>query len=106
MSRSHHFRRPVQQAAIPTTERLALALEALGDPRLVDLIANARRGLYDDFKTTLPFPQITLVYELRALGHSEFARRVIDGEFDATMEESMAWSESQEGRAAMQELLR
>ncbi|RJX17569.1 MAG: hypothetical protein C4575_13070 [Desulforudis sp.] len=106
MTKKHNFRRPVQESAIPTTERLALALEALGDPRLVDVIANARAGVYDDFKTTLVFPQIALVKKLNALGHFEFSHRVIDGEFDATMEESLAWMESQEGQRAMQELLR
>lgn len=92
--------------AVPTTERLALALEALEDPRLVEIIARARQGVYDDFKTTIAFPQAMLVSELQTLGHHQFARRVIDGEFDATMEESIAWAESVEGQRVLQELLR
>lgn len=79
---------------IPTTEKLARALEALNDPRLVEMITRARAGVYDDFKSELTFPEIALVQDLLPFGHTAFLKRVMEGEFDATPEESAAWYES------------
>jgi len=100
---------PTPTQTIPTSERLAQALEAelrtTHDTRLELLIGRARDGFYDDFKSDLPNPQQALVYDLRTLGHFKFAQRVIDGEFDATMEEAEAWANSPEGQAAYAGLL-
>lgn len=38
---------------MPSTERLARALEDTGDPNLMPLIRNARLALYDDDKSSL-----------------------------------------------------
>jgi len=81
---------------LPTKERLAQALEELHDPRLAEIVARARAGVYDDFETTLPFPQATLIGELVELSHFKFASRVMNGEFDATEEEGNAWLASQQ----------
>ena len=91
--------KPVKPKSPPiqTSERLARALEALDNPRLAEIIQRARAGYYDDFKSTLDDPQIALVRDLRSIGLHAFAQRVINGEFDATMEEGQAWFEA-EGR--------
>lgn len=89
----------------PTPERLAQALEALDDPRLDLIIERARSGFYDDFKTPLAYPQIELLKDLRPFGHAEIIRRIIDGEFDATPEESAAWAKSPEGQKAFKSLM-
>jgi len=81
---------------IPTTEKLARMLEELNDPRLDGIIKKARAGYYDDFKSPLATPEIQLVIDLRATGYPDVAERVIDGEYDATPEESAAWWNSQE----------
>lgn len=91
---------------IPTTERLAKALEELADPRLAEIITRARRGIYDDFRSSLPRPKTTLVMELRALGQHDFADRVSSGEFDNTFIEALDWEDSPEGRQAMAEAFR
>jgi hypothetical protein len=51
-------------------------------------------------------PQHVLVSRLRAEAPrgKDLVQRVIDGELDATCEESDRWIVSQEGRAAMREL--
>ena len=82
---------------LPTTERLAQALEAKNDPNLAEMIVRARAGYYDDFKSPLTTPILTLVNDLIALGHRDLAARAKDGEFDATTEEGVAWWET-EGR--------
>lgn len=89
----------------PTTERLAAALEAINAPYV--LIAHARAGHYDDYKSELPFPQIVLVGELQKLGTNgamDLARQVIAGEFDGTKEEAEAWAASPEGQQALREM--
>lgn len=91
---------------LPTTERLARALELLADPALAGMIAQARAGHYDDYKSTIAGPQLQLVQDLRAHGHFEFVGRVIAGEFDATPEEGEAWINGPEGKAVLAELLK
>lgn len=76
MTKSVHSANPRSgNKNIPTTERLAQALESLNDPRLADMIQKARAGHYDDFKTELTFPQVQLVIDLRALGGGVFSSR-------------------------------
>lgn len=91
-------------APLPTSERLARALEAeyqkTPKPRLLQLARLAREGRYDDFKSPLPFPLVSLVGELQRLGLDDLAGRVKGGEFDATAEESQAWFEV-EGKAML-----
>jgi hypothetical protein len=76
---------------IPTTERLARALEAANDPALAEMIVHARAGHYDDFKSELNAPITALVRDLRAAGHLELVQRARDGEFDSTPAEGAEW---------------
>lgn len=82
--------------AVPTTEKLAAALEAAACP--ADMIALARRGFYDDYKSELISPISRLVHDLRVLGKIELAKRAMNGDFDGTRAEADAWAASQEGR--------
>lgn len=79
--------------AIPTTERLAKALEEAGAPK--EMIDRARAGYYDDFKSELALPCVQLVNDLRAAGLHDLERRAMDGEFDGSAEESAAWFEAE-----------
>lgn len=83
--------------SIPTTEKLAQALEALEDAALTPMIERARAGYYDDFKSPLPTPLIQLYKDLIQAGYPAMAHRVVEGDFDATAEEARTWWE-QEGR--------
>ena len=87
----------IKKPVIPTTERLAEALEELGDPRLDEMIKRARQGFYDDYKSPYPFPLLKLKLELQSAGYTWMVNRVIAGEFDATYEEAREWFEK-EGR--------
>lgn len=87
-----------------TSERLALALEELGNPELEQMILNARRGYYDCFKTTIATPLTQLVEDIIAAGHPEFAERVINSEFDSSYQEGLEWFQSKEGKDVWLEL--
>jgi hypothetical protein len=88
---------------IPTTERLARALEAAGAPQ--DMINRARGGFYDDFKSDLATPIVQLVQDARKAGLEGIAQRAIHGEFDATPEEGDEWMMSPEGQEVMQQFM-
>ncbi len=75
----------------PTSDRLAKALEAKNDPLLAGIIVRARRKYYDEYEGELATPLVQLVADLRAVGHKEFAQRVINGDFDASKAEAEAW---------------
>ena len=92
-----------------TTLKLAKALgEIPGVPQ--DMIKRAADGYYHDFLSPLAFPETQLVADLRVLASApvtprdsrsllrKMAQQVIDGEFDASPEESKAWAGSPEGR--------
>ena len=98
-----------------TTVRLAKALREIpGVPQ--DMISRVIDGYYHDFLSLLDFPEIQLVSDLRALVSApatprdsrpllrEMAKRVIDGEFDASAEESKTWAESPEGRETFRQV--
>jgi hypothetical protein len=99
-----------------TTVKLASALSAIpGMPK--DMITRAVDGYYHDFLSPLDFPEIQLVSDLRALAKRpatprdsrpllrRMAERVIDGEFDASAEESKAWAQSPEGQETFRQLV-
>lgn len=101
--------------AEPTTEKLGRTLEAIpAIPR--DMVRRAREGYYDDFKSPLTFPEMTLVEDLRRVAANrslprsvrqeieKIAQRVIGGEFDATAEESAAWAASPDGQETFRQL--
>lgn len=98
-----------------TTAKLAKALSAIqGVPR--EMIQRAVDGYYHDYLSPLDMPEIQLVSDLRALAKTPatprdsrplllaMAQRVIDGEFDASKEESDAWAASPEGKETFRQL--
>lgn len=85
-----------------TADNLAEALAEANAP--VTMVAKARRGYYD-YRSPLAFPILQLVTDCREAGLTIIANRAINGEFDATKEESDAWAASEEGQATFRELL-
>lgn len=76
---------------------------------LGELARKAALGHYHDFLSQEDFPSLVLEKDLRDVGTPEaeaLRQRHLNGEFDATYEESTAWAESYEGKAAMQELIK
>lgn len=91
-----------------TKERLAAELRAVATQSPPDkaavyeaLAARAETGEFDDYGTVHPCGATALHSLLMDAGLARFARRVADGEFDATKEESDEWARSAEGREAM-----
>ena len=74
-----------------TKERLAKALSDANAPEW--MVKNARNGQYDDFESSVPNPIMTLVNDCRGAGLESIAKQAINGDFDATKEESDAWYE-------------
>lgn len=98
-----------------TTVKLAKALREIpGVPK--DMLQRVIDGYYHDFLSPLDLPEIQLIADLRELASApatprdsrpllrEMARRVIDGEFDASKEESDAWAASPEGQETFRQL--
>lgn len=98
-----------------TTVKLANALREIpGMPPA--MIQRAIDGYYHDYLSPLTFPEMQLVTDLRKLAAepttgpkaktalAAMAQRVIDGEFDATKEESDEWARSPEGQETFQQL--
>ena len=87
-----------------TKDLLADALEEAGLP---EMAAKARTGYYHDFLSDLTFPELQLAEDLARVGTPAalaVRERHLNGEFDATLEESDEWAESPEGRAAFEGL--
>jgi len=95
-----------------TTVKLARALKAVpGVP--ADMIQRVRDGYYHDFLSPLEFPEIQLVKDLRELADRPatprnsrpllraLAKDVINGQYDASKEESDEWARSPEGQETM-----
>ena len=70
---------------IPTTEKLAQALEEAKAPQV--MIDAARRGRYDDFKSESATPIVDLVHDLKNVGLQDLAKRAMCGEFDSRRQE-------------------
>lgn len=51
------------------------------DPLREELLTNARRGLYHDFKSPLPTPKIRLVTDLERYGYRDLARNARRNEY-------------------------
>lgn len=88
-----------------STKRLVESLEALEQSPLRDeIIANAKRSLYHDFKSDHPAPLHLLVVHLGRLQTDEaskLAALAMNGAFDADHDEAEAWAQSPEGRRAL-----
>ena len=64
----------------------------------------ALTGEFDDYADTYVCPITQLHSELCSAGFTQFAKRVAQGEFDATKEESDEWANSPSGREALSHL--
>jgi hypothetical protein len=85
---------------------LAQELRGAGLNTMADLAAT---GYYHDFLSPLALPEITLAHDLAQANTPQalaLRRRVINGEFDATKEESDEWAKSPEGQATFARLKR
>lgn len=81
-----------------TNEKLALALKDIG---LTDMAKQAAQGYYHDFMSPLTLPELQLMHDLAEVGSDEamaLRNRVMNGDFDASLEESEAWAQSDEGQ--------
>ncbi|MEM9782152.1 MAG: hypothetical protein AAF899_06720 [Pseudomonadota bacterium] len=65
------------------------------------LADRAETGEFDDYGEVHVCGPTALYAELMGAGFTKFAKRVLDGEFDATLAESNEWANSAAGRAAM-----
>jgi hypothetical protein len=94
-----------------TKDRLAAELRKVAAIATADHAAKyeafakrAETGEFDDYADTYACPITQLYAELQAAGFTKFARRVADGEFDATKEEADEWARSPAGQAIAKEL--
>jgi hypothetical protein len=86
----------------PTKTRLAAELRKVavqcGPERAAlyeALAVRAETGEFDDYADVHVCGPTALHHELRKMGADRFARRVANGEFDASPEESEEWARSQ-----------
>lgn len=89
-----------------TKDFLAQELRKAG---LTEMADRAATGYYHDYLSPLDMPSIQLANDLDAVGSSQakaLRNRHLDGEFDASIEESEAWAASPEGKAAMESLVK
>jgi hypothetical protein len=89
-----------------TKDILAAALTEAGLP---DMAAKAAEGHYHDFLSPLDLPELQLAADLALAGTPAawaLRERVINGDFDASREESEEWAASPEGQETMAELTR
>lgn len=68
------------------------------------LAKRAETGEFDDYGAVHICGPTALYQELLTAGFDKFAKRVANGEFDATKEESDEWMRSPEGQAAARQL--
>jgi hypothetical protein len=95
-----------------TKDMLADELQKLG---LMDMSLKARGGYYHDFLSPLDMPETQLISDLAKVAQQlgwgdartavlDLRRRVINGDFDASKEESDEWAASEEGQDAFKRL--
>jgi hypothetical protein len=88
-----------------TKDRLAEELRKAG---LIDMAVKAANGIYHDYLSPLPDPAMQLLFDLEGAGTAAamaLKARHLNGEFDATFEESEAWAGSPDGKAAFDQLI-
>lgn len=97
-----------------TSEKLALVLDDVG---LTELAAKARADQYHDFLSDDALCALTLANDLAneikrvrdpmmKARIEEIRERHLDGDFDASMEESDEWAKSKDGIAAFTALIK
>jgi hypothetical protein len=97
--------REPMEGLMHTKDLLAQELRAAGLPEMAD---KAATGYYHDFLSPLATPELQLEADLRAIGTpaaEALRKRHINGEFDASNEESEAWAQSPEGQETMRRLV-
>jgi hypothetical protein len=94
-----------------TKDMLANELMKLG---LGEMSLQARAGYYHDFLSPLAMPELQLMQDLadaadarpdRHMQILALRKRVINGDFDASSEESEAWARSKEGQDTFRRLV-
>jgi hypothetical protein len=88
-----------------TKDKLAAELKKAG---LHEMVAKAATGYYHDFLSPLDTPCLQLAADLAEAGTPEamaLRDRHLEGEFDASVEESRKWMNGPEGQAALEELV-
>lgn len=87
---------------IATKDRLASELRAVASKasptnssKYESLAVRAETGEFDDYADVHVCGPTALYIELNRAGFTKFAKRVADGEFDASLEESEEWARSQ-----------
>ena len=88
-----------------TKDILAAELRKAG---LLDMATRAAQGYYHDFLSPLATPCMQLAGDLHKIGTPAalaLRERHLNGEFDATKEESDEWARGPEGQAAFAELI-
>jgi hypothetical protein len=94
-----------------TKDMLADELMKLG---LMDMSLKARGGYYHDFLSPLDLPEMQLINDLTRAAKArpdierkifDLRNRVINGEFDASPEESDEWAKSEDGQDAFRRLI-
>ena len=71
-----------------TSQNLANALREKG---FEDLAKRAEADEFHDFLSNHPVPALLLMEELEKTGNKELVERHLNGEFDASLEESEEW---------------
>lgn len=80
----------------PSSQKLVDALMELDNPQLNQIIEKARNNQYDDFECNHPAPKHLLINDLNQVEFEDsysFISRIINGEFDASVEEGEKWAE-------------
>ena len=88
-----------------TKDKLAAELRAAG---LIEMGAKAEAGWYHDFLSPLALPDLQLAADLLKAGTPAalaLHEQHINGEFDATKEESDEWAASEDGQAVLGKLV-
>jgi hypothetical protein len=96
---------PAPEPATHTKDILAAELRKIG---LNDMADKAAAGYYHDFLSPLATPCVQLAKDLAAVGTYQalaLRERHLNGEFDASKEESDAWAQGPEGKAAFNQLI-
>lgn len=96
-----------------TKDKLARELRLVAEKASPDhaakyeaLATRAETGEFDDYASVHVCGPTALYHALMDHGFEKFAKRVANGEFDATIEESDEWAASPEGLAAFASLLK
>jgi len=84
--------------------KIAAIASATNAPKYEAFAVRAATGEFDDYADTYACPITQLYMELSKAGFTKFAKRIANGEFDATSEESDEWARSPSGQALAKEL--